>query len=480
MQGSDQPSRGRGSASTIVNDIHSKLNETTVAEVVRPRSVKEVQAAVRRARETGGRMAIAGGYHSMGGQQFLTGGTLLDMRSMSRVLGVDCDRGIVDVEAGAQWSDFVPELRAMQGGDGPKWSIVQKQTGADRLSLGGAVAANGHGRGLRFQPIVQDVESFTLVDSDGELRECSRSANADLFRAAIGGYGLFGVITSIRLRLQPRHRLERVVEVFDVEGLPDAFRSRIDEGFTYGDFQYMTDESSGGFLRQGVFSCYRPVDAAPSNGGRTNVTLSSEDWTKLIHLAHVDKARAFEEYVRFYTSTSGQTYDSDDFQMSTYIDGYHAALDAAAGAASPGSETITELYVPVDALAGFMDASREVLTAHGSNVIYGTIRLIEPEHETLLGWAARRYACIVFNLHVEHTPPGVQRVAGALRGLIDVALSFGGSYFLTYNRFATSDQLVRAYPRFPQFLDLKRRMDPDNVFSSDWYEHYRAGVSPTP
>ena len=480
MQGSDQPSRGRGSASTIVNDIHSKLNETTVAEVVRPRSAAEVQAAVRRARETGGRMSVAGGCHSMGGQQFLTGGTLLDMRSMSRVLGVDRGRGMVDVEAGALWSDLVPELRAMQGGDGPKWSIVQKQTGADRLSLGGAIAANGHGRGLRFQPIVQDVESFTLVDSDGELRECSRSANADLFRAAIGGYGLFGVITSIRLRLHPRHRLERVVEVFDVEGLPDAFRSRIAEGFTYGDFQYMTDESSGGFLRHGVFSCYRPVDAAPSNGGGTNVTLSSEDWTKLIHLAHVDKARAFEEYVRFYTSTSGQTYDSDDFQMSTYIDGYHAVLDAATGSASPGSETITELYVPVDALAGFMDASREVLTAHGSNVIYGTIRLIEPENETLLGWAARRYACIVFNLHVDHTPPGVQRVADALRGLIDVALSFGGSYFLTYNRFATSDQLVRAYPRFPEFLEVKRRMDPDNVFSSDWYEHYRAGVSPTP
>ena len=480
MQGSDQPSRGRGSASTIVNDIHSKLNETTVSEVVWPRSATEVQAAVRRARETGGRMAIAGGYHSMGGQQFLTGGTLLDMRSMSRVLGVDRDRGMVDVEAGILWSDLVPELRAMQDGDGPKWSIVQKQTGADRLSLGGAVAANGHGRGLRFQPIVQDVESFTLVDCDGELRECSRSANADLFRAAIGGYGLFGVITSIRLRLQPRHRLERVVEVFDVEGLPDAFRSRIDDGFTYGDFQYMTDDSSGGFLRQGVFSCYRPTDAAPSNGGRANVTLSTENWTKLIHLAHVDKARAFEEYARFYTSTSGQTYYSDDFQMSTYIDGYHAALDAAAGATSPGSETITELYVPLEALAGFMDASREVLTAHGSNVIYGTIRLIEPENETLLGWAARRYACIVFNLHVEHTPLGVQGVADALRGLIDVALSFGGSYFLTYNRFATSDQLVRAYPRFTQFLGLKRRMDPDNVFSSDWYEHYRAGISPTP
>ena len=120
-----------------------------------------------------------------------------------------------------------------------------------------------------------------------------------------------------------------------------------------------------------------------------------------------------------------------------------------------------------------MDAAGKVLIAHGSNVIYGTVRLIEPEHETLLNWAARRYACIVFNLHVDHTPHGIQGVADALRGLIDVALSFGGSYFLTYSRFATSGQLLRAYPQFPRFLDLKRRLDPDGVFSSDWYDNYR-------
>ena len=449
------------------------MNETTVSEVVRPRSAADIQDAVLRTRESGGSMAIAGGRHSMGGQQFLSGGTLLDMGSLNRVLRVDTERGMVDVEAGILWSDLVPKLRAIQGRGGLEWGIVQKQTGADRLSLGGAVAANGHGRGLRFQPIVQDVESFTLVDSDGELRECSRSVNADLFRAAIGGYGLLGVITSIRLRLQPWHRLERVVEVFDIERLPDAFRSRIDEGFTYGDFQYMTDETSGGFLRRGVFSCYRPTDAAPPSDNSAQATLSSEDWTKLIHLGHLDKARAFEEYARFYMSTSGQTYDSDDFQLSVYIDGYHAALDAATGAANPCSETITELYVPLESLVGFMYASREMLIAQGANVIYGTIRLIEPERETLLNWAARRYACIVFNLHVEHTPSGMRGAADALRGLIDIALSFGGSYFLTYNRFATGDQLARAYPQFPQFLDYKRRLDPDNVFSSDWYEHYR-------
>ena len=41
--------------STIVNDIHSKLNDTTVSKIVRPRSVADVQDAVRQTRaKTGG------------------------------------------------------------------------------------------------------------------------------------------------------------------------------------------------------------------------------------------------------------------------------------------------------------------------------------------------------------------------------------------------------------------------------------------
>ena len=113
------------------------------------------------------------------------------------------NRGVVEVGAGVLWSDLIPKLRRIQGSRQNRWSIVQKQTGADRMSIGGALAANGHGRGLTLKPIVQDVESFVLVDSNGKIRECSRTTNPELFALAIGGYGLFGVITSVTLRLQP-------------------------------------------------------------------------------------------------------------------------------------------------------------------------------------------------------------------------------------------------------------------------------------
>ena len=456
-----------------VNDVHSGLNPTSVETIINPRNREEVHHAIRRAISSNERVAIAGGMHAMGGQQFLTSGTLIATRNMNQVCSLDYERGLVEVEAGAMWSELIPKLRRLQGSRKNRWSIIQKQTGADRMSIGGALAANGHGRGLTLKPIVQDVESFVIVDADGRILECSLTSNPDLFRLAIGGYGLFGVITSVTLRLQPAGRLVRDVEVFDVENLPGAFEQRINDGYIYGDFQYMTDENSDDFMRSGVFSCYRRIDGPARAFDASRSMLSVDDWKRLIYLAHVDKSAAFDAYADFYLGTSGQTYDIDEFQLSVYIDGYHAELDRMISSKSPGSEMITELYVPLSQLPAFMSKASDTLRRERANVIYGTIRLIEKDDETFLNWAKQRFACIVVNLHVDHTDEGVAKAADAFRALIDDATSLGGSFFLTYHRWATEDQVKRAYPQFGEFLGLKRKFDPNGLFSSDWYEHYR-------
>ena len=129
--------------------------------------------------------------------------------------------------------------------------------------------------------------------------------------------------------------------------------------------------------------------------------------------------------------------------------------------------------MPLPSLADFMDAAARELRDRQANVIYGTIRLIEQDDETFLNWARQPYACIVFNLHVEHTDAGIAHTADALRALIDLATERGGSYFLTYNKFATGEQLARCYPQFSEFLAKQREYDPKGVFSSDWVRAYR-------
>ena len=80
-------------------------------------------------------------------------------------------------------------------------------------------------------------------------------------------------------------------------------------------------------------------------------------------------------------------------------------------------------------------------------MIYGTVRLIERDDETFLAWARDRYACVIFNLHVEHTPPAIDAAAAAFRDLIDLGIQHGGSYYLTYHRWARKDQVERCYPQ---------------------------------
>ena len=86
------------------------------------------------------------------------------------------DRGaaLFEVEAGITWPDLIRGYLNLQRGPGPVFGIRQKQTGADRLTLGGAVAANIHGRGLAAQPFVADIEGLEVVTADGALTRCSR------------------------------------------------------------------------------------------------------------------------------------------------------------------------------------------------------------------------------------------------------------------------------------------------------------------
>jgi len=463
---------GRNVEPDFVNDIHSQLNRTRVLGILEPRSLDEVQSIVHSVRKDQKLISVAGGRHAMGGQQFGTDTLLIDIRKLNRVLHLDRERGIIEVEAGIEWPELIDDYLARQTGDRQPWGIAQKQTGADRLTMAGTIAANAHGRGLKMKPFVSNVESFVLVDATGTAHACSRTENPELFRLVHGGYGLLGIVTSVKLRLVPRQKVERVVEIDTVDNLAAAFEKRISTGFDFGDFQFSVQPDSEDFLQRGVFSCYRavpmttPIPAAEKQ-------LSDKDWRQLLYLAHADKRKAFERYAEYYLSTSGQVYWSDTHQLSIYPDNYHREIDQELHAPYPASEIITEIDVPRPMLKDFFDEVREDFRKNKVDLIYGTVRLIERDDESFLPWAKQPYTCTIFNLHTVHNPEGIQRSSDAFRRLIDVAARRGGSYYLTYHRDATRKQVESCYPQFAEFLRLKKKYDPEERFQSEWYRDYR-------
>ena len=135
---------------------------------------------------------------------------------------------------------------------------------------------------------------------------------------------------------------------------------------------------------------------------------------------------------------------------------------------------ITSCMCRATRLAAFMSDVRRDFRRHEVDLVYGTVRLIQRDSETALAWAREDYACVIFNLHVDHEPYSIGRSAHTFRRLIDIAIHHRGSFFLTYHRTPSLRKCSRAIRSSSDFLRAKRRFDPDEVFRSDWYRYYRS------
>src|SRR4029079_16799384 len=212
--------------------------------------------------------------------------------------------------------------------------------------------------------------------------------------------------------------------------MPERFEKRIAQKFLYGDFQFSVDEKSPDFLQHGVFSCYEPVSEDEPIAGKKE--LRGDDCLVLLRLAYTDREKAFKRYSDYYLSTNGQTYWSDTNQLSAYLPNYAQKIRDEIGG-NESSLIITEIYVPRSDLPDFLAQAADLLRSNRTTVIYGTVRLIEKDDESFLAWAKQSYACVIFNLLTQHTPSGIEASARSFRGLIDLAIARGGSYYLTYH-----------------------------------------------
>lgn len=138
-------------------------------------------------------------------------GTLIDMRSMNRILGFDPHAGVLEAEAGTQLCDIIAHA-ALYG-----W-FPQVVPGTQFVTLGGAIANDVHGKNHhRRGTFGCHVEALTLLRSDGTMHQCTRARNVGLYEATIGGMGLTGLILTASIRLMR-------VDALDIDEKVTPFR----------------------------------------------------------------------------------------------------------------------------------------------------------------------------------------------------------------------------------------------------------------
>ena len=121
-------------------------------------------------------------------------GLLADMRGLNRIVAFDPETGVLEAEAGVMLHRIIDHCA-------PYGFFPAVTPGTRFVTLGGAVANDVHGKNHhRRGTFGCHVESLELVRSDGRHR-LSRTENAALFAATVGGMGLTGIITRVRLRM---------------------------------------------------------------------------------------------------------------------------------------------------------------------------------------------------------------------------------------------------------------------------------------
>lgn len=163
-----------------------------MADVVQACSDEQVADAVSAA---GRRGVLARGLgRSYGDAAQNAGGTVLDMTGRDAILAIDSVTGCVEVEAGVSIDRLIRTLL-------PKGWFVPVSPGTRQVTIGGAIAADVHGKNHhRDGSFGNHVQQITLVTGDGQVRLVT--AGEPLFWATVGGMGLTGVILRARVRMK--------------------------------------------------------------------------------------------------------------------------------------------------------------------------------------------------------------------------------------------------------------------------------------
>lgn len=126
-----------------------------------------------------------------------SGGTLLDVSGLNRLIAFDEATGLMRADAGMS-------LEQVLAFAVPRGFFLPVTPGTKYVSLGGAVANDIHGKNHhRAGTFGRYVRAFELLRSDGTRLTCSPEQNTKLFHATIGGLGLTGLIIWVEFSLRP-------------------------------------------------------------------------------------------------------------------------------------------------------------------------------------------------------------------------------------------------------------------------------------
>lgn len=374
---------------------------------------------------------------------------------LNRLLSFDAQQGIVECEAGVSFDDL---LRVAL----PRGFFPSVTPGTKHVTIGGAIAADVHGKNHHVDGSFADsLLDFRLLMASGEILPCSRTQNAPVFWATLGGMGLTGAIVDARFRLRPVTSAYLTVDYEKTADL-DATLER----FAQGDARYQYSVAWIDCLARGrslgrsvlMRGNHTPAEELPAAVGQPlplrirrgkrvpgflpNCVLNSwsvRAFNAVYYRRHGDR-RALVDYDRFF-------YPLDAIEHWNRIYGRRGFLQYQA------------VFPTASSRAGLV-ALLETIAASRQASFLAVLKTFGPANRGLLSFPV---AGSTLAVDLPNTGPAVMAL---LDELDEIVIRHGGRVYLAKDVRLPRQAFEAMYPRADEFRRVKAALDPSGRFDS--------------
>lgn len=404
-------------------------------------------------------ISIAGAKHSMGGHTMYPNGIVINMRPYNGIQ-IDTINNILTIGSGALWEDAINYL------DKFNKSIAVMQAFSS-FSIGGSISVNGHGWQKDLPPISSSVISFTLLNNNGEILNCSRTENQELFSLVIGGYGLFGIILDIKLKVVDNEALQFKYLRLSPEKYLEYYKKFVSKNpkvaLVFGRLRI----SNKRFLEEATLNYFERVDQKPK-------PLFEHDQKTASSKTLVFRSTVNSEYgkrLRWDLETGMNSVSKNEtFSRNDLLNDNVTLIE---NKDTSSTDILHEYFIPERHFTDYINELKTVLPNQQIDLLNITIRGVYKDNDSYLNYAKENVFGFVFLFNQKKNENDEIEMKKLTQQLVKIAIKFEGTYYLPYRLHIDKETFRTVYPQGEEFFRLKLKYDPDEIFQNKFYNHYK-------
>ena len=450
----------------LAQDV-SGLDLIKIKDVFEIHTIGNIIDAITLAKNNNLKISMFGKKHSMGGQTIATGGIQLDMNKFNKILKFDQKNKLITVQPGISWGELIYYLN--------QYSISPMTLQSYcSFSVGGSISVNAHGITNDYG-IYESIHEFKIILSNLQIETCSRDINSELFSLVIGGYGLFGVICEVTLKVVPNENIKLEKVNLTKENFVSVYNSYMDDNeinikFARIDITNMNDI----FLY-----CYRSTNEAIKS--KLNKDPNQMSYLKQIMYKWIYQNESIKKIRYQIEKTSDKPIDQNNNSSRNEI--LYESADPLAKLYSPFIELdkthiLQEYFIPNDKFDIFVDklatVYKNIILKYKDhiNLLNVTVRYIKKDNTTFLKYGTSNMYAFVFYYRIDKTKGAESKLRIVHHMLTYSTLELGGTFYLPYRGHYTKNQLLLAYPMIQEFIKLKYKYDPKSIFTNQMFDYW--------